>query len=168
MKNIFFKLCHFFYAAQTDSGIILLNAQSDKYISIAGALAVHLKSVLENPIVMQDGLFTSQMHADEQKSFDESVHYLLDQKIIEQCEFAQNRSSIKRAIEPGGLADYRWDTKEKLVAAHQASKLLTLKFLALVLQVDFILKRRGIAGIIKKLTHTKISILFIESLLKQR
>lgn len=154
MEKLYFKLPQFIYAAQTDSGLILLDAKKDKYISIAGLPAVHLKNALENPIILQNGLYTCNLNEGDQESFDESVRYFLNENFLTQSKRASDKK-IQKAIEPGGLSDYRWDTKEKLVTALEANKLLTLKFLFLVLQVDFILRRKGIAGILEKINFYK-------------
>ncbi|MBS1988669.1 lasso peptide biosynthesis B2 protein [Candidatus Dependentiae bacterium] len=151
MKKIFFELSKSVYAAQTDSGIIVLDAQKDKYISIAGTSATFLKTVVEQAITIQDNFFSCDVHADQQESFNQDIHYFLEKKIIKKRDTSCAVRSIKKALEPGGLADYQWDRKEKFVESTQASWFLTFKFLYLVFRVDCALRRNGIVGILKKI-----------------
>lgn len=155
MEQIFFELSHSLYAAQTDGGIILLDAQKDKYISIVGTSAIFLKTALEQVITIQDNFFSCEVHAGQYESFNQEIHYFLEQKIIKKRDLSHVVRPVKKALEPGGLADYQWDRKEKFIEATQASLFLTFKFLYLVFRVDFALRRNGIVGVLKRIEAYK-------------
>lgn len=156
-KSMFFRLKSYIYATHCDSGIVILDLKRDKYFSLTDEAVDSFIEILSHDFVLKNDSYkpVSSPENDEEHALHSWIHYFLEQDFIEQVPNKDLSKPLRTAHIPGGLADYQWDTKDKLSSFSQSSKMLVTRFLFLLTQVEFILKRKGIQGILNKIEKYK-------------
>ncbi len=154
---MFFRLQSPIYATHCDSGIIILDLKQDKYFSLTDEAVHFLTEILKREFVLKDAHYIpcDETVPDEEHIFDSWIHYFLEEGFIEPSNQKDVSKPLRTALVSGGLADYQWDTKDKLSSFSQSPKLLVMQLFFLVMRVDFILKRKGIQGILDKINVYK-------------
>ena len=155
-KLMFFRLKSNIYATYTDNGIIILDAKQDEYFSLTDEAAEYFIEALSKEYYRekQNYIHFEQL-SNKIETANSWLQHFLEQNFIEPCEQKDISKVLNRAVKSAGLADYRWDTKDKFVSLSQSPKLLVMQLLFLVMTVDIILKCKGISGIFTKIKKYK-------------
>ena len=154
---MFFRLKPYIYATHCDSGIVILDLKRDKYFSLTDEAVDSLIEVLSHDFILKNESYKplNSSEDEEEHPLHSWIHYFLEQDFIEQINYQDLSKPLRTAHIPGGLADYQWDTKDKLSSFSQSPKMLVTRLLFLLTRVEFSLKRKGIQGILTKIEKYK-------------
>jgi hypothetical protein len=154
---MFFLLKSHIYATYCDTGIIILDAYKDKYFSLTDEAVLFLSKIITTEFTDTENVYfplTSYPEL-ENELFHEWILHFLAEGFIEPSLSKNTDKSLNKALKAGGLGDYQWDRKDVLPSFSQSPKLLVMRLLFLVMHVDFILKRKGIDGVLAKIEKYK-------------
>lgn len=153
---IYFSLAPAVYAARFDESIIILDIERDKYLSLIGPAAHYLIVVTESSFSYsaQQDVFMLESSSENSDELNYWIKEFLDQKYIKQItesDLASRKGIAPTPRKTGGLADYRWDFKKAWNPFEHAPKLQIIKTFLALCRVHFVMKYKGIAGLVSLL-----------------
>lgn len=143
-----FSLAPNVYAASFDNSVIILDGRSDKYLSLVDDAAHFFCSILKNKFIKKNDnqyyLFLSETE-DENNTYHQWISYFIEKKLIVP---GIRATYVSTPIQPGGLIEYRWDSKKLWKSFSESSFFEIAKALYMLSKVHRTIKRKGIAGVI--------------------
>ncbi len=132
----YFTLAPTIYATQCEDAIIILDSAKDAYISLVGGSATDLKNILENPLIGNE--------IDTNSAIDD----FLEQGFIVRTNQATKTRLMPGPLEPGGLIDYKWDSKIGWKPFAYASKITVMQALWQLRKVHVAIDKTGFATLL--------------------
>lgn len=140
----------YIYATNFDNAIIILDGTTDKYISLIDDAAVSLRFILATPFTQhQDGAYYPAFDnesLDKDDRYNHWISYFIEKKFITQ---GSGPTQLLAPLQPGGLKEYRWDTKKASWKPFSIAPLFdVIKAYWILARVHRTIKHKGILGVI--------------------
>ncbi len=140
-----FQLAPNIYAARYDNSIIILDGQSNKYLSLINESAHYFQCILENTFKRHDdGIYFLDTELENNK-YQEWILYFIEKKLIIP---GLQPTKLSKPIKSGGLIEYRWDTKTSWKPFSQTSYAEIFKAFLMLSKVHKMMKKNGTIGLI--------------------
>ena len=144
--HVYFSLAPHRYASYFDGTIIILNSQSDKYLSLIEDAARYFKTILSSPFIKEsDTTYRMIDSSDDPDQYNYWISYFIEKQFI--IHSANRGATIAEPLQEGGLVDYRWDLKKSWQPFSEASVLTTAQALFMLAKVHRSMKRKGMQEI---------------------
>jgi hypothetical protein len=152
MNAIYFSLTPHTYAARFDHAIIILDSTHDKYVSFIDAAAHYFKLALSDSFARnRDGKLTHINNDIDLEQLNYWITYFIENNFIVESSQAHRKLLAPLPLQPGGLAEYKWDHKPSWQPFSKTSKIQILKAFFTLARIHYLLKLKGIAGILNTL-----------------
>lgn len=159
---IYFSLTPHIYAARYEKSIIILNARSDNYLSLIDSAAEYLSFILEHSFNYDaEKNWYSNSECTDLDQLNYWIDYFTELAFIKESTSSDTKKIAPQPLKPGGLHEYQWDTKTSWQPFKNARRWDITKAFCLLIKIHWLMKRRGIGGIlyhIEKLSKKKKSI----------
>jgi hypothetical protein len=150
MKTVYFSLAPTIYAAKSNASIIILDTTNDSYISLIDEAAYFLDILTTHPLLFDNTHY--KLENTDQKELNYWIDYFKQENFIISCSTPSEVKHIApKPKQPGGLIDYKWDTKVSWHPFKEAPLLLILQAFWHLVHTHRTMKKEGISGLQKAL-----------------
>lgn len=151
---VYFSLSMCVYAARYEKSIIVLNSEQDKYLSFIDDAACWLQIVLDGSFKHSgQGRFmpvANEMNYDVEQ-LNQWISHFLENGFIVECDKLVRKNVVLSPLISGGLKEYRWDRKVSWDPFLRSSKFQVIRAFFELFNVHWILKKKGIQGILDRI-----------------
>jgi hypothetical protein len=150
-----FQMVPALYAARFEDSIIILDSTNDKYLSLIDEAASYFQLILEQHLVHQDGKYIASTTSTDVDQLNYWIDHFVENGFIIAT---QDKTQLKKILtphKPGGLIEYRWDSKSSWRPFAQSSKITIIKAFFQLTWVTSSMKRKGIQEILKAIKNPK-------------
>lgn len=152
-----FSLSPSIYAACYNASIIILDSETNVYLSLIGPAAEYFSFILQNTFVKNstgyqyiEPLKTG--HTLEQLNF--WFSHFLEKKYIVESLSKTSKTLASLPLKPGGLTNYQWDFKVSWKPFSLASKLEIAKAFFQLAKIHYIIKKKkGVKYLLSEITQ---------------
>jgi hypothetical protein len=154
---IHFSLSSHINAALFDNSIIILDAKTNKYLSLIGPAAQSFSQILDKDFIKKDDSYFFAQETDD-LAINSWIHHFLEKNFIITCDDKNSRKGLAaKPIKEGGLKEYEWQSKTSMNGVFKASKWQIIKAFFTLAKVHRIMNKKGIAGVIDLISRGKKS-----------
>lgn len=157
----YFSLAPHVYASRFPDSIIILDSQSDNYISLIDPASHYLQQILELEFSFdaQKKIYASPLVSDnDQLTY--WISFFSEQQFIVRSAIPNNRPIAPMPARPGGLADYQWDSKTSWQSFTHISWQELCSAVITLAAIHWRMKRKGIKGVLQTIPVYQQSILY--------
>jgi hypothetical protein len=153
---VYFSLQPSIYAARFDQSIIILDSNSDTYLSLIDDAAQHLLIIVQQAFTKEkDEKYCAHEGAYDNEKLNFWITHFLERKFITPST-ANCAHHIALPLKEGGLCDYQWDCKPSWNPLRSVSIWQLLTAWIMLARVHRIMKRAGIKGLLELIvSYTK-------------
>lgn len=155
MNTVYFSLTPHIYAACFDNAVIILDSNSDKYLSFIDSAAHYFQLALNGEFQRTtDGKLVPVKNeisiecADDLDQLNYWVNHFIENNFVAESTQTNRKLLAPLPLKLGGLIEYCWDHKPSWKPFTKISKIQIIKALFALARVHRMLKRQGINGIL--------------------
>lgn len=146
---IYFSLTPHIYAARYENSIIILDARSDNYLSLIDSAAHYLSFILEHSFSYdKEKKWYTNADCTDLDQLNYWLDYFLELAFIIESTSSNRKIIASPPIKAGGLHEYQWDTKTSWQPFKNSKRWDIFKAFCILVKIHWIMKRRGIGGIL--------------------
>ena len=159
-NTIRFSLLPFIYAARFEQSIIILNSNTDQYISLIGDAARYFEYVLLHSFIKTENDAFEAVSLDQQdehispENLTSWITYFKENGFIS---LGEKSTKIPSPAKSGGLIDYAWNTKHSWHPFAQASTVTIVEAFFMLKWVHTSMKKNGVKEIFECIAKSNSS-----------
>lgn len=148
---MYFRLSKDIHVGKWGSDLIILDVQEDKYFSLTDQAADLFQAALQTEFTLQEKSYIPRESLNEldQEHIDSMMAHFVERGFLEEAANKQASAITPGPLKQGGLANYQWDYKISLAPFSKTSKITIFRAFWAVCKINWLLKRRGIAGVME-------------------